>query len=226
MPKIHPNVQAAVVAAIAAVFAATITTYGTIAVTKPQAQEVQANITSFSHSYTGLPVGAIVPSMLRPTEFAKSVGDHKPGVAPKFVLADGRAVPNSAYAVLLSDPLASVPDLRAMFLRGMSEGREGEYADPDRMRKAGVPQLCATSRPAIPFKTESTGQHDHPFVWNNTDVKGIGARTSAQSYVGNGGTQDRTAVQPGGMHAHTVTEGGDFETRPNNVAVYYYIKIN
>ncbi len=171
-----------------------------------------------------LPIGTIVASMLKFETFQKVAGNTwKP--------ADGRKVSTtSKYAKLTGKK--TLPDLRGMFLRGLNQfdplkgARLDKYKDPDgSRRKAGGPQNDATSLPnnkKSPFKGNAASAGDHSHIY-----------FKARSIGGKSGSQSRAASEAGttgssGDHTHTVliTSGGDSETRPVNIAVYYYIKID
>lgn len=155
-----------------------------------------------------LPIGTIISSMLDPKSFPAAVGE-RPGSDPvesKWVLADGRDVTESRYGKLLlsndtSSNTVSAPDLRGMFLRGMNAGRKDGMQDPDK-RKAGHPQPDALQK------------HGHA-----TSATALGWDKGEQGYT-QGGYSVPASV--------TTVEGAKTakETRPKNVAVYFYIKIN
>jgi hypothetical protein len=87
-----------------------------------------------------------------------------------------------------------------MFLRGMNEGRNDGKQDPD-------------GREAGSYQPQSIEAHRHKI-----GTAGIWPRTWA-----NGGSgEPKTAYKADGF---TDPSGGK-ETRPKNVAVYFYIKIN
>jgi hypothetical protein len=120
----------------------------------------------------------------------------------------------------------SIPDYQGYFLRGIDR----EVSDPkDRRDKDGrrapgsPPQGYATARPATAFVTDSQGAHSH-------DVQlEMGASRDPDGDIRNTVADwppkiaaHRTTTD--GAHSHTVTGGGDGETRPVNVAVYWIIK--
>lgn len=171
-----------------------------------------------------LPTGTIIASMLELETFQKIAGNAwKP--------ADGRKVSaKSKYATLTGK--TTLPDLRGMFLRGLNQfdpvkgPRLDKYKDPDgSRRKAGKPQEDATSLPKNkknPFKgnAESAGDHSHIYFKARREGGRSGSDARASSEAGN--------TSSSGNHTHTVliTAGGDSETRPVNIAVFYYIKID
>lgn len=171
-----------------------------------------------------LPTGTIIASMLELETFQKIAGNAwKP--------ADGRKISaKSKYARLTGN--TTLPDLRGMFLRGLNKfdpakgARHDKYKDPNgSRRKAGKPQADATSLPKNkkhPFKGKAVSAGDHSHIYFKARREGgrTGSATRASAEAGNTGSS--------GNHTHTVliTAGGDAETRPVNIAVVYYIKID
>ncbi|TGR83017.1 hypothetical protein EN866_34510 [Mesorhizobium sp. M2D.F.Ca.ET.223.01.1.1] len=160
------------------------------------------------------PVGTVFSSYLDPVAFAKSIDEIEGDDITKrtWILADGRNVTGTVFAKLTNDP--TVPDLRKMFLRGL---------DPKENRAPGAVEEYATALPHKDFTgiTSQDGQHHHdnglafdgdkmPVGMGNADVSSYGPTKDA------------------GLHKHSVTinGGGDDETRPKNVGLYYYIKVN
>jgi len=154
-----------------------------------------------------LPIGTIAPSMLDPSKFAEAVGDPN---RTTWVLADGNDVTDSQYGKLLlskntssTSNTISTPDLRGMFLRGMNVNG-GQ--DPEQNRIAGSRQPDALQ------------QHGH--------------QTNAKAFIWSDPSTDYGYTSVGGAHAPpasvTDVRGAStaVETRPKNVAVYFYIKIN
>jgi hypothetical protein len=171
-----------------------------------------------------LPVGTIIASMLELEQFQTIAGNAwKP--------ADGGKVSaQSKYAKLTGN--TTLPDLRGMFLRGLNQfdpvkgPRLDKYKDPDgSRRKPGKPQEDATSLPKTkenPFKgtAVSAGEHSHIYFKARREGGSAGSDERAASEASNTGSS--------GSHTHKVliTAGGDSETRPVNIAVVYYIKID
>ncbi len=198
MPKGDKStILIAAISAISAVVVAAITTYGTIAISAPAVKKAKQEIDS--RQIRNLPVGTIVSSMLPPTKFAEAVGDLD-RTPTEWALADGQKdITNSRYGQLTGN--RTPPDLRGMFLRGMNEGRNDGMQDPQDGRKAGQPQA------------DMLGQHHH-IVGSRWETPG------SQNYKF---TEDKGSTKPDNYS--TKDEGGA-ETRPRNVAVYFYIKIN
>jgi hypothetical protein len=162
------------------------------------------------------PVGTVVSSILSPIDFAVATGETEGDDIKnrKWILADGESVLGTEYSKTTHNKVA--PDLRGMFLRGI---------DVAGIRHAGEIQPFATARPSsIGFTgtTSSDGMHSHSggagfSKTDRFDVPGGPIASSGPSDTGKAG--DHT-------HKVEINAGGDEETRPVNVAVYFYIKIN
>lgn len=117
-----------------------------------------------------------------------------------WVLADGRNVNGSIYFEITR--IDTVPDLRGMFLRGLNVDRNDGKEDPGLGdRKIGS------------FQDDLLGSHSHDLETNND-----GSPTTS-SYKVTAWTKEK------GSNVATFAAGGS-ETRPNNISVYFYIKIN
>lgn len=155
---------------------------------------------------SSLPLGTIVTSLLGPGQFSEAVGD--PSVfdpaSSRWVLADARNdISRSKYSRITGK--LKTPDLRGMFLRGANDGRTDDRKDPDGDREPGQYQPDSVKRHS----------HDRP-----KDVFDSGGRDG--STVGGGGLGiSWTAPFP-----QTGDYGEAEETRPKNVAVFFYLKIN
>jgi len=189
-------------------------------------QQLEKNIEKESQSFklNALPVGTIIASMLEFEKFQNIAGNAwKP--------ADGRKVSaKSKYATLTGN--TTLPDLRGLFLRGLNQfdpakgPRLDKYKDPDgTRRKAGNVQEDATGLPKNkknPFQGHalSAGDHSHIYFKARREGGRAGSDDRASSEASNTGSS--------GSHTHTVliTSGGDSETRPVNIAVVYYVKID
>lgn len=208
----------ATISAISAVVIAVVTTYGTIAVSAPEAKKVKKELEQISdlEKIANLPIGTITPSMLHPSVFAKTVGD--PSVfdpeTSKWVLADGQKdITNSQYGKLLGNTRFT-PDLRGMFLRGLNEGRKDDKRDPDDERKPGGYQEDALQRHRHDTDALKLDRHI------DQDTKELGYTSRGGADAGKASVTTVTGEKVG----EKVNVAG--ETRPKNVAVYFYIKIN
>jgi microcystin-dependent protein len=158
-----------------------------------------------------------------------------------YLLCDGAAVSRSQFATLFAaigtswgqgngDTTFNVPDLRGRFLRGVDLGagldpdvasREAIAPGGNTGGNVGSVQGIATALPNAAFTTNSPGNHNHLIPYST----GIGSQNGVDR-VSNGDRANNTpATQNNGDHSHTVTGGGDLETRPVNAAVVWIIKI-
>jgi hypothetical protein len=139
-----------------------------------------------------------------------------------------------------------LPDLRGQFLRGVDRKQDGteepvkrdpnrdsrtSYVPPDAPHNPGNSgnavgsfQGCATTLPGTQFTTDRPGNHSHGDpTWNGQG----GVYELAVQFRGPGGYDYGAQSAPtteAGDHSHTVTGGGDLETRPVNAYVYYIIR--
>jgi microcystin-dependent protein len=109
----------------------------------------------------------------------------------------------------------NLPDLRGQFVRGIDNNK-----GIDTGRVFGSIQNWSTGIPKNKFTTDVKGNHTHNVgsAWNGSGNPNAKYGVTYQSDAGNYTT---TAA---GDHSHTITGGGDLETRPNNIALNYIIK--
>lgn len=155
----------------------------------------QINPQSF---YANVPLGTIITSMLDPL-IMESAG------VKDWVLADGREVPGSDYEKLTNRK--RVPDLRGLFLRGINVTRNDEWKDPEGERTPGE------------IQREEYKSHSHRIGTSGTDTYSMAPGGAAQILA-----HFLNDIYSGGSPKQTEVSGGQ-ETRPNNAAVYFYIKI-
>lgn len=163
----------------------------------------------------GLPVGTVIASMVEPKEFAKISGDP-PGFNPeksKWYPADGRDAPGSKWAEVKG---VRVPDLRGVFLRGL------DYTDIDRILESNSPQRDpdANRTPgSLQLHQFQSHGHMHPTELKSEKWYGDGAKLRGITETPFG------PLEPVALtHGVKVQHGP--ETRPTNIAVFYYVKIN
>jgi len=156
-----------------------------------------------------IPVGTIIMSLVNFDVFCQVSGDISSikwdAKISKWAPADGREVEKSQYQKATGKK--TLPDLRGVFLRGLNEFDSRsqtsvslEHADPENNRKPGS------------FQNQSTHLE-------NIYLSGYDAACQVIKF-NNGIQLGSTVLNP---PAKTVDNN---ETRPKNVAVYYYIKIN
>lgn len=182
------------------------------------------------HAENGAPVGTIV-----------AFGGNTP---PKgWLLCDGQAINRTKYTDLHKvigthfgsgdgSTTFNVPDLRGRFLRGVdlsgtldkdAASRTAMTSGGNTGPKVGSVQGYATARPSSAFSTSSVNlSHSHSLSgwvyrqWHSTTSGHLGVLLNYS-----GATKTTSAL---GSHNHSVTAGGDKETRPVNAYVNYIIK--
>lgn len=168
-----------------------------------------------SKAYDSMPVGTVISSMLPFDKFCeitetgdltnpKNWNEQKSKWAP----CDGRPVPNSKFQTLATN--ATAPDLRGLFVRGLNSFDRNYTVDPK--DKSQLNPLNPQT-PGV-YELDAFKEHDHGL---NSSVLNVG--------VG-GGLQIVNATPKRTYTPRTDFTGDKFETRPKNVSLYYYIRIN
>jgi hypothetical protein len=127
-----------------------------------------------------------------------------------WIPADGRPLPASSQYGSLDPAVVNSPDLRGMFLRAFQVGRvrnDGRQ-DPENGRKSGSEQ------------THALEGHGHALQTKAVSFANVGNPNFAGNIFTEGhyNATVNEAVQP--------LAGAATETRPNSVAVHWYLKIN
>lgn len=120
----------------------------------------------------------------------------------KWCLCDGRSVVGSDYQTITAS--ANIPDLRGVFIRGKNNGRSDGNEDESGDRVLGT------------FQNDSFQEHTHAIEVFHSGLDDGGAVSSNKSENG--------AIGPGTVN--TDAQGTPGETKPKNIAVNYFIKIN
>lgn len=162
-----------------------------------------------------------------------------------WLICDGSAVSRETYSDLYGvvginfgqgdgSTTFNLPDLRGRFLRGVADGSSN---DPDRASRTamntggntgdavGSVQGDATKRPNTAFTTNTTGNHQHT-LHNFTSGSGKNRQIQPVSNASSSGNLpiDGSVTSTVGNHSHSITGGGDSETRPLNAYVHFIIK--
>ena len=156
------------------------------------------------------PVGSIVPSMLNENQFKAQVGDPSTfsSSSSKWTLADGRAISGSAYSTITSQ--SNAPDLRGMFLRGLNAGRSDGKQDPE-----------GSSRSIGNYQADQVRSHNH----NNGSFNRL-MYVNGYNTMGGGIDYTNNGLEVNLYTSAIIQPYGGTETRPRNIAVNYYIRIN
>jgi microcystin-dependent protein len=149
----------------------------------------------------------------------------------KWLLCDGSVLKVADYpdlGTLLSSRYGGdgsttfgVPDLRGLFVRGTDHGRSKDPDDTD--RAVGSLEAYATGQPEQPFTTDKQwSDHTHNAAHlpddNHHTSKTIGTPPHTMNW-----TDAVVTTNISGEHEHTIG-GGEAETRPSNLYIYYLIK--
>jgi hypothetical protein len=170
-----------------------------------------------------LPIGTVITSFLNFEQFniASKNNDKSPGSIwtaqkSKWAPCDGRPVPLSGYQKLTAQ--VNLPDLRGIFLRGLNTFdpyqpvpvKKPEDGDPDNRNNAGQSQNDAFQNHKHNYSAMTYQNPSPGYNLSHTGQYCEFREPSTSGPVANGAGDPRTAT----------------ETRPKNVTVYYYIKIN
>jgi len=145
-----------------------------------------------------MPVGSVIHSMLTEAQFQAQMGVG-------WVLMDGRSVSGSRYHQITNN--STLPDARGQFLRGKNNGRADGKENPDGDSALGTQQQDAFQ-----------GHEHHIPVANVHDTASI---PEGQSGYNTGYNTD--GIVSDGING---TPRVSSETRPKNITVNIFIRIN
>lgn len=157
-----------------------------------------------------LPIGSVLPSMLTEAQFQAELG------STKWVLADGRASTGTDYGTLTALP--NIPDLRGLFLRGKNNGRTGTESNP-----SGDLAIGSFQDDAFQAHNHGGGNHNHA-IPNNEYLTPDGVDWSDDEWGGYKGPISENV--PTSYSGNIIATEGTNETRPKNITVNYFIKVN
>nr|VFJ54064.1 MAG: hypothetical protein BECKFW1821B_GA0114236_10173 [Candidatus Kentron sp. FW] len=171
-----------------------------------------------------IPVGTVVQSMLPWDEYVEAVNDEEDydpdatdPYANKWAPCDGRTIEGSYLAGLWNKNKA--PDLRGVFLRGLNEFdyNESDFVDPVSDEQKD-PDWNERTEAGI-FQKDNVGGHEHTYKGGRAENWAKTGHGDDSKDIWHGGDMPQEALRP-------TVDNPTGETRPKNVAVYYYIKIN
>jgi microcystin-dependent protein len=121
----------------------------------------------------------------------------------------------------------NLPDYRGYFLRGVNSGSGRDPEAQSRIAPGtgssvsgdavGTVQSFATSLPHNQFGSDYCAPHSHTYPLEVDSCRSDGASPTA-TWTG------KSTTDPAGGHSHQITSGGDMETRPVNIAVFWIIR--
>lgn len=134
-----------------------------------------------------------------------------------WLTCDGGTINSVLYPELANlFPDGLLPNLVGQFVRGAGTGHALNYKTP-------VGHTTARPKTAFSGNTSYAGTHDHAMFTNRGGTPWKGGGSTDTELVRQGGG-DRTENTGNHMHIFTVTAGGDAETAPDHVVLYYIIK--
>ncbi len=166
-----------------------------------------------------LPIGTIITSFLNFEQFnlatknnEKSPGGIWTSQKSRWSPCDGRPIPNSKFGKITSQ--TNIPDLRGVFTRGLNSF-DPFYTIPPQ----NATQLNPEAKTVGVYQPDEFASHRHGVNYNDGNYAYPATGTGLQNNSGQEFRYDRP------LQISIKEEGGQ-ETRPKNVSVYYYIKIN
>lgn len=166
--------------------------------------------------------------------------DYAATVAPAgWLMCDGSAIKRDVFASLFAtigttygngdgSTTFNLPDFRGRFARYMDNmGTAAGAASRDTGRVLGATsQADSTKRPTTALTTgNESGTHTHTGSWGNVVGITSGAAGGGATVISTLTAASGTTATQSANHTHTVTGGGDAETRPINLACNRIIKV-
>ncbi|MEJ1242528.1 hypothetical protein WBG78_30550 [Chryseolinea sp. T2] len=144
----------------------------------------------------GSMIGSVQYSVLPPNLFVKENGTG-------WVLMNGAEIAGSALHQLAG--IDKLPDARGVFLRSMNLGRDPASGD------------CEPDRSVGDYQGDMVGEHSHKSSHSNYH---------GTDKVEGGGAYPRVMLEERHFESTLGVEQPHAETRPRNISLYLYIKID
>ena len=172
-------------------------------------------------SFQNQVLGTIISSVLTYDALCKAMNNEAASIdntKSTFIPCDGRSIVGSLLEKLTNQPghvhITNAPDLRGKFMRGLNVIYNVDQPLPFEASQLGDPD--GSNRGVGDYQADAIQQHGHSY----THFDG-GIITDMSN------DKDQRRCSYGNMvGAITGTFGTGIETRPRNVSVYFYIKIN
>jgi hypothetical protein len=163
-------------------------------------------------------VGDVKYSILDPVKFAQVNGDC-------WVPMDGRPLASTDALSQLAG-LSSLPNAGGLFVRAQDFANSDN--DPARDVNSAIATVQIDELKSHDHTMDEGGNHNHAhrFVWEGflgDPVRYPGLMLGYQAQGVNYGT---TPLNDPGVHTHTINPTGGTETRPKNINLWVYIRIN
>lgn len=176
-------------------------------------------------SYQHQVLGTVISSVLNYDQLCKEMGENPAidNTKSSYAPCDGRPISGSQLDHKTAGAMKNAPDLRGKFMRGLNVIYSVGQPTPFDPKLFGDPQ---DNRKVNDYQPDVLLAHSHPASGHiNGSVCG-----SNGSHDVDEGDQKWNSDPNFGDHNVVVTVGdnanGGLETRPRNIAVYFYIKIN
>lgn len=171
-------------------------------------------------------VGDVKYSILNPTQFAAENGDC-------WVPMDGRSLETTDKLRMITGR-SSVPNGGGLFIRAQDFSNSNQ--DPDRDHNSMIADFQGDGNKSHSHSMNSAGGHNHS-VYYDSGGGGSGGGVNPMFWftdIDDGGTFHTTgAIANGsavtdsnGSHTHTIINDGISESRPKNMNMWVYIRIN
>ena len=158
------------------------------------------------------PIGTIVASILDYNTFLKANGldkmENEKMETVLWIPCDGRKENKSKYS---SYSGGNIPDLRGVFLRGIND------------YNTNFPSVLPVKDNQKNPKNTVAGEFQDDGIKTHTHDYQVGNAVNGHNYNTVGGEFYHPTVR---MRTTKINNGAEEETRPKNITVYYYIKIN
>lgn len=194
---------------------------------------VRSEETISSVSMTAPPVGGVVA-------YAGTIDLEHP-LKPSWMFCDGRPLSKTEYpelfaaigtnygvgadsaGVKVAQRDFNLPNYQGYFLRGADLTKSVDKGPRSAGGGVGGREEFATALPTKSFTTDLQGQHTHTVNFETGASRNTGTTRNTVANPSVGGALPSTG--PAGQHQHTITGGGDQETRPVNISVNWIIRV-
>jgi hypothetical protein len=184
------------------------------------------SIAASGSSFDGA-IGDVIASMLTEAQFQSQRSTN-------WILMDGRNVAGSLYANVTGNSV--IPDARGAFLRGKNNGRSDGSENPGGDLAMGTFQSDAFGSHAhtisgggsstLTIRQQNTGVSSVTVPADTFDLGLNGVPYGEGQTYGGAATPTNQASVTLATSSVTVNANGGNETRPKNITINYFIKIN